>query len=261
MDVIADPLTAVGWRNTASRGSLYRQTEEADGDGAWSVAAASRDTLWASLNNLHRNRTLALAGVFQAARLVQQLAHQGRSDTAALAASINSVLELDAVTTEAVYGGAGGVVLGLELLRDKLRGHTEPSDLELARYVVNVLQLERKLARDRVMLMTIRRGLESVRAFATDSDSEVSADVAARLAELYRTTLSTVEPRIMVSGAQGHLANPATTDKVRAVLLAAIRSAFLWRQLGGKRWHLVLAKNSIVRDAMQLLEQLRAPAI
>lgn len=212
------------------------------------------------MNNPHRHRTLALAGVFQAARLVQQLAHQGRSDTAALVASINSVLELDAPTTEAVYGGTGGVLLGLELLRDKLRGHTEPSDVELARYVVNVLQLERKLAHDPAMLMTIRNGLESVRAFVNDNDSDVGADATAKLAELYRKTLSMVEPRIMVSGAQGHLANPATTDKVRAVLLAAIRSAFLWRQLGGKRWHLVLAKNSIVRDAMHLLEHLRAPA-
>lgn len=202
---------------------------------------------------------LALAGVFQAARLVQQLAHQGRADTAALVASINSVLELDAATTEDVYGGARGVLLGLELLRDKLRGHTDPSDMELARYVINMLQLERKLTRDRVMLMTVRRGLESVRAFVTDNDSEVSADVAAKLAQLYRTTLSTLEPRIMVGGAQGHLANPATTDKVRAALLAGIRSAFLWRQLGGKRWHLVLAKNSIVRAAVHLLEELRAP--
>lgn len=212
------------------------------------------------MNHSHTNRTLALAGVFQAARLVQQLAHQGRTDTAALVSSINSVLELDAATTEAVYGGVRGVALGLEVLRDKLRGHTEPSDVELARYVVNVLQLERKLARDRVLLIRIRRGLESVRALVTDSDSEVSADVTAKLAELYRATLSTVEPRIMVSGSQSHLANPTTTDKVRAVLLAGVRSAFLWRQLGGKRWHLVLAKSSIVRDAMRLLEQMRAPA-
>ncbi len=203
---------------------------------------------------------MALAGVFQAARLVQQLAHRGRSDTAAWLASINSVLKLDAATTEAVYGGAGGVALGLELLRDKLRGHTQPSDVELARYVVNMLQLERKLARDRVMLIRVRRGLESVRACVTDSDAEVRADIAAKLAELYRTTLSTVQPRIMVSGSQNHLANPATADKVRAVLLAGIRSAFLWRQLGGKRWHLVLAKSAIVREATHLLERLRAPA-
>ena len=215
----------------------------------------------AYLSNLHRQRILALAGVFQAARLVQQLARRGRSDTAALVASISSVLELDAATTEAVYGGAAGVVLGLELLRDKLRGHTEPSDVELARYVANVLQLERKLARDRVMLMTIRRGLESVRALVSNNDSEISADVAAKLAELYRATLSTLRPRIMISGAQGHLANPATADKVRAVLLAGIRSAFLWRQLGGKRWHLMFAKNSIVWDATHLLEELQAPAV
>ncbi len=39
--------------------------------------------------------TLALAGVCQAARLVQQLAHQGHCDSDALHVSLNSIIDLD----------------------------------------------------------------------------------------------------------------------------------------------------------------------
>lgn len=215
------------------------------------------------MNDPYRDRTLALAGVFQAVRLVQQLARHGRSDTEALTASINSVLELDCNTTEDVYGGVSGVALGLQLLRDKLSGHRDPSDIEMSRYVVNVLQLERRLKRNTAMLEAVRRGIESVMAQMrffkgeTRDDDQVHPNLAAKLSELYSVTLSTLTPRIIVSGERGYLANPAIADKVRALLLAGIRSAFLWRQLGGSRWQLLLRRNAIVREAVRILEQVR----
>ena len=51
---------------------------------------------------------------------------------------------IDAATTEEVFGGAGGVALGLKFLRDKLSGATEPGDMEVARYVISLLHLERQ---------------------------------------------------------------------------------------------------------------------
>lgn len=201
--------------------------------------------------------------MFQAARLVQELARHGRSDSAALAASINSVLELDSETTEAVYGGVGGVTLGLQLLRDKLSGHVNPGDTEMTRYVVNVLQLERRLKRNTAMLEAIRREIESVitqmRFFTAETrdDEQVHPNLAAKLSELYSMTLSTLTPRVMVSGEHGYLVNPAIANKVRALLLAGIRSAFLWRQLGGSRWQLLFRRNTIAREAVRILDQLR----
>jgi high frequency lysogenization protein len=212
-----------------------------------------------------KDRTLALAGVFQAARLVQQLARQGRSDKLALAASLGSVLAIDCASTEDVYGGAGGVILGLQLVRDKLSGRADSSDIELTRYVLGVLQLQRKIGRNKPMLDAIREGIAALSAQLPSSiqglraDESLHASVACRLAELYSLTLSTLTPRIMVSGAHGYLANPAIADKVRAALFAGIRSAFLWRQLGGNRWQLLFTKRAIVRESMSILAQLRAP--
>src|SRR3970040_1138844 len=99
-----------------------------------------------------RNPVLALAGIFQSARLVQQLAREGRTDNEALNASIQSILALDAPDVETVYGGARGVHLGLELLSTRLSGKTQPSDMEMARYVVALVQLEGNLRRRPAML-------------------------------------------------------------------------------------------------------------
>jgi high frequency lysogenization protein len=206
---------------------------------------------------------LALAGVFQAACLVRQLAHHGRADEAAFAASLNSVFALDAPSAEAVYGDARGVILGLQCLRDNLNRPKTSGGVEIARYVASVLQLERTLERDTVMLAAIRHGLKSMIATLPVKDGGTTSTgtdpkVAPKLAELYQATLSTIKPRIMVSGEHGHLNDPATAEMVRAVLLAGIRSAYLWRQLGGSRWQLLISRQTIVHEAQQILEQLAA---
>lgn len=216
------------------------------------------------MNSQLKDRTLALAGVFQATRLVQLLAHEGHADTDAMAVSIGSVLEIDSATTDDIYGGPHGVALGLQLVRDKLRGHADQRDMEMARYVVNILQLERRLSSNDAILSAIRDGIESaisqMRFFHTDDPGaakQIHPNLTAKLAELYSLTLSTVTPRIIVNGEQEHLKNPSTVDKIRSLLLAATRSAFLWRQLGGRRWQLLLGRNAIMRTATEMLDGMK----
>jgi len=204
------------------------------------------------------DQVLALAGIFQSACLVQQLAREGHTDSAALRASIQSTLALDAPDVETIYGGAGGVRLGLGLLTTKLTGKTKSADMEMARYVVALVQLEGSLRRNPKMLDDIRLGIDTARAqmkfFENDTPAEsVHPLLIEKLAQLYSQTISTLTPRIMVSGEHGHLANPAIAAKVRAVLLAGIRSAVLWRQLGGRRWQLLFSRGKIARAAAELL--------
>lgn len=205
------------------------------------------------------NQVLALAGIFQSACLVQQLAREGHTDSAALRTSIQSILALDAPDVETIYGSARGVRLGLELLNSKLTGKTKPSDMEMARYVVAMVQLEGSLRRSPKMLDDIRQGIDTARAQMKFFENDAPADgvhplLMEKLAQLYSQTISTLTPRIMVSGEHGHLSNPAIAARVRAALLAGIRSAVLWRQLGGRRWQLLFSRGKIARTAAELLE-------
>ena len=202
---------------------------------------------------------LALAGIFQSARLVQQLAREGRADPEAFQASIRSTLDLDAPDVPAVYGGAAGVRLGLTLLHTKLSGQSEPSDVEMAHYVVALIHLANVLRKRPAMQDAIRSGLEAAQTqmkfFASDDKpGEIHPALLEKLAELYSQTISNLAPRIMVSGEHGHLSNPANAAKVRAVLFAGIRSAILWRQLGGRRWQLLFQRAKISNTAATLLD-------
>ncbi|MDH5486480.1 MAG: high frequency lysogenization protein HflD [Gammaproteobacteria bacterium] len=211
----------------------------------------------------YTDRTLALAGLFQAARLAQQLAREGRAEPGAFAASILSLMLIDAPSTDAVYGGARGVTTGLEQLRSKLTGNTQPNDAELARYVIAMIHLEGQLRRQTDMQEVIRRGIEAAREQmkffeATENDETVHPRLVEKLADLYTQTISTLSPRIMVNGEHGHLSNPSIAAKVRAVLFAGIRAAFLWHQLGGNRWQLLFSRRKIAVEAGNILENLEA---
>jgi high frequency lysogenization protein len=215
------------------------------------------------MNMPYTDRTLALAGLFQAARLAQQLAREGRAEPGAFAASIQSLMLIDAPSTDAVYGGARGVTTGLEQLRSKLTGNTQANDAELARYVIAMIHLEGQLRRQTDMQEVIRRGIEAAREQmkffeATENDETVHPRLVEKLAELYTQTISTLSPRIMVNGEHGHLSNPLIAAKVRAVLFAGIRAAFLWHQLGGNRWQLLFSRRKIAVEAGNILENLEA---
>lgn len=199
------------------------------------------------------DRTLALAGIFQAVHLVKQIAHKGTSDFDDFEVSIGSIFNTQPPNTAAVYGGVRGVMTGIKLLRIHMGGTDQARDLEITRYVVAVLYLERQLAKRPHMLQQIAEGIEKAQAQAQHF-SQTHSNVIASLAGLYSDTISTLHPRIIVSGEQGYLSNSENANKVRALLLAAIRAAVLWRQCDGGRLQLIFGRGKMMREAENLLK-------
>lgn len=200
-----------------------------------------------------KDATLALAGVFQAAYLVREIAHNGTVEPTAFEICLRSIFELDPPDTESVYGGRGGLHTGLRLVAAHLGGPSDKRDFEITKYVVSVLHLERKLASNTAMLQRLRDGIERVRVQVGYFSSYTHDNVIAGIADLYVNTISTLTPRIIVSGNHGHLNSPGNANKVRALLLAAIRSAVLWRQSGGSRVQLLFRRRQLAHEASQLI--------
>ena len=76
--------------------------------------------------------TLALAGICQSARLVQQLAHQGHCDADALHVSLNSIIDMNPSSTLAVFGGSeANLRVGLETLLESWHFLWKPLSLPL----------------------------------------------------------------------------------------------------------------------------------
>jgi len=200
------------------------------------------------------DRTLALAGLFQAVSLVAQSARRGMVEQASFEAVIRSLFVVDAEATVDIYGDLSALRHGLQVLQRQLGSNGEDRDLELTRYALSLLTLERKLAARKDLLATISEGLQKAERqrdhFHTTHDTVIAA-----LADIYSNTVSTLQPRIMVTGEHGHLQNPDTANRVRALLLAGMRAAVLWNQSGGGRLQLLFKRKAFLAEAQRLLAQ------
>ena len=65
---------------------------------------------------MNEERVIALAGLFQACALTQQLATGGRCDEGAMEVGMASVFRIDAPSVVAVYGSVADVRVGLRAL-------------------------------------------------------------------------------------------------------------------------------------------------
>ena len=202
------------------------------------------------------DRVLALAGVFQAATLAQQLAHRGYADEVPFEASVRSLFITDAINTASVYGGESGVELGLHTMQQRLSTTGRNSDFEIARYVLSLTQLGFKLGEQNHMAKTRAKEIDKLKPSVETNGEGLSQHVYSELARIYKDTISYMKPKIIVQGGQGHLSSPVVVDKVRTVLFAGVRSAFLWNQLGGRRWHLVFKRRQTLAAVEAILSKL-----
>ncbi len=203
------------------------------------------------MNQTIAHRALAMAGIFQAAYLVQQIARRGQVAESAVEASINSLFQLDPDNAAAVFGGINGLAIGLRVFSEQLDGKRSRRDPELLRYVISLLHLERQLARREDLLLLIRRGIEGLD-IPVEQNNATDPQVIAALARLYQDTISTLTPRLMVHGEPTVLSDADTANRIRTLLLAAIRAAVLWRQCGGRRWRLLLQRGDLLAATQRL---------
>ena len=198
------------------------------------------------------DQVIALAGMFQAAGLVRDIAHTGRYTAEPFTTCISSLLKIDADSSEAVYGSMCQLAVGLRLLIAQMR---QPSDMEITRYVLSLMVLERKLSKRPDLLRELQEGIEQARHIRQKFSMEHD-DLTARLADLYSKTISTLKPRIMVNGAHRYLNQQENANRIRALLLAGIRAAVLWRQKKGGRMTLLFQRKALLAEAQSMLGRL-----
>ena len=198
-----------------------------------------------------REQAIALAGVAQAARVVDQLSKTGSYPLEFLESSVHSLFVFDLAHAEDIYGGLPGVRLGLQNLCALLANQREAEQRESIRYFFGILHLERRFAADAPMRDVVRSRLEHA-SFRAEHFASHVGDVCHSISGIYQDTFSRLPQRIKVTGSAQHLENEQNADVVRSLLLAGIRAAYLWRQLGGRRWKLALQRKAMLQNAQKL---------
>lgn len=198
------------------------------------------------MNPVMQQRVLALAGLAQALQQVRRIAETGQSDAAVVATAIDTVFRIDADSPLAVYGDASALQPGLQLVREYL-GNSNDDPL-LPKLALAVMQIERRFVGDAEAVQQVQRGIASL-APSAERLGSTHPDILAGLGGLYAETISQLRPRVMVQGNPHYLGQAGVVAEIRSILLAALRSAVLWRQLGGSFWDFLLRRRDMLEAA------------
>jgi high frequency lysogenization protein len=197
-----------------------------------------------------KERVIALAALLQAAEQVQLMANQGQAQTDPLATCINSLFIFDAPNSEHIYGNRHQLKPGLKRLYSQLQGESS-RDNAITRIALNVLHLERQFAKNPAVMNVVH---EQLTAIGQESQQlgATHPDILSKLGILYAEKISPLGAKIMVQGNPVYLAQQQVVSEVRAALLAAIRAAVLWRQVGGNYWDFFLSRSKMAQAAKEL---------
>jgi high frequency lysogenization protein len=203
------------------------------------------------------NQALALAGLFQAVHLVEQIARTGNVNEKELKTCIESLFQTHPKSIEDVYGGSKeNLKLGYKEVRFLTDGKTRTgSSPDVMRYALAILHLEGKLRKNKKMMPKVSQGIDQAKR-QLDHFHSSHENLIANLSGLYQETLSTFRFRIHVTGNAQHLQNTQNAHKIRALLLCAVRSAILWRQVGGKRWQLLFNRQKLNKSCLDALDKM-----
>ncbi|MGA0805808.1 MAG: high frequency lysogenization protein HflD [Pseudohongiellaceae bacterium] len=202
-------------------------------------------------------QTLALAAIAQCAFLVRQLAHHGVVAADKFGTAVDSLFVTRPHSSEEVFGSVKNLNLGLQALQEILEGNSALfSPDQVLRYITGMLYLESQLARRPDLLERIGSDIERLDLCHPARPRAENQALVRDLARLYQDTLSTLPFRIQVKGDMQRLQNEYLAARIRVLLFAGIRAAVLWKQRGGRRWHLLFLRSRIKRDINRLLHKL-----
>jgi high frequency lysogenization protein len=198
-------------------------------------------------------QTLTLAAICQSAALVQTLSRTGTIDNDELAIMLRSVLETSPKCTLAVYGDCyQNLSRGFQVITDHLGSDAKQKDPELTRYIVSLIALERRLTKQPKLLAELAKRITQIDRQLQHFEL-TDETIIASIASIYSDIISPLSSKIQIAGEPAILKQLPNQHKIRALLLAGVRAAVLWRQVGGKRRTILFSRSKLLECANQLL--------
>lgn len=207
------------------------------------------------LKSTWKEVSIALAGILQAATQVEELAKTGYLKTDEFEVAVRSLFINQPNNTLEVFGGdIAALQSGLEKLEEMLTQYKRAPSTDLFRYALGVMHIQKRLSRKKSVLGVISERLERAQV-QSEHFGYTHDNLIRNIADIYSDTISKFQYRIQVTGNYNYLQQDRVANQVRTLLLAGIRAAILWRQLGGNRWQFLFYRKDILDACHELLQE------
>lgn len=202
-----------------------------------------------------RSQTIALSAMCQSALMIQQVSKGIILDKDSMMCLFNGIIATDPKSVFDVYSSIEELTDGAKLVQFQLSGNATKKDIEVTRYLAGIMSISKKLLSNKPALSALKNKLDEVQRrlahFELDDPSIIQ-----NLADGYSEIISPLGQKIQVIGNQTLLQQVSVQHKVRALLLAGVRAAVLWRQMGGKRRDFIFSRKTVLKDVIAFNQEL-----
>lgn len=195
---------------------------------------------------------IALAGMIQSIHLMNELAKTGKINEDLLEVSINSLFQMNPPNALAVFGNMHHLEYGLKNLIQVLKSPAESRTT--IKHMLSLMRLQKKISHSAKAMDLLTQRLHQAKKQA-DYFHLKHPSLIANLSDIYLDTISPYRFKIYISGNQKVFAIKENMEKIRTLLLTAIRASVLWRQSGGTLLQLIFYRERIKKTAIKLLNQ------
>ncbi|MGN1281806.1 MAG: lysogenization protein HflD [Succinivibrio sp.] len=209
-----------------------------------------------------KSESIALAALFQCCTQIQRVATTGYYDENAVSCVMRAVFVTNPKTVEDIYDPAK-LVVGFKQLTDSLGKSdiTKTADtIVITKMALKVITLANNIERNEKINTRLSEKVDELAdSILQDNpdllDSDVSNDTILsdenirNCGHIYQSLISPNFAKLIIYGEERFLRNTENQDKIRALLLCAIRAVVLWRQVGGKRRYLIFRRKDILEYA------------
>ena len=196
-----------------------------------------------------KNETISLGAIYQACNEIKKIAWQGEINNKIIEPLINSVYQTTSEEIEDVFISIKRLNSGLDFLRRQLVGDAFSRDGEVSRYFEAIGILVKNINKKDEVINKLRTELTKQSMPINEGNLDQHALF---LSEVCLSTISKVEPRIIVNGDNKYLTDKKNAAMIRSLLLCAIRSYILWQQSGGSKFRIFIFKKKIAELAVKL---------
>ena len=186
-----------------------------------------------------RDRALSLAALMYSAILVDRAAQGTQLQPELTDYLLKPVLARNSASVSQLLPATQQRQQLLASAKQLIRG--DANSVRILGYVVELIELAKRLANHPAAAKALGARLDAL----DHPDPEL-------LASIYQDNIGSLGRRIQVHGDAQALQSIAVAAKVRALLLAGVRYAWLWHQLGGRRWQLIIQRNRTLATLTEL---------
>lgn len=191
---------------------------------------------------------ISLCAIFQCSYLIDQASISNFENISDIEMLIKSIYITKSLKTKDIYYDETKLIDGLTSLKKVLHGKNDASLLNIQKYVLSSIILQKKINKINNLKNLIRKKIDNYH-----NNSMISENLNYQIKyseQIYKEYISLIKPRVIISGTKEYLEK--NSSLIRALLLSSIRAAFLWNELSGSKWHLILKRKEILNKCDRL---------